>query len=339
MKAEEVTSNELPHHHQNYILTRTLDIQLAGFNALGLQVPNESFVKEIEDGIVVALQNVFTGMDVVIEDKSFGPICEKIIEEANKVSERNLVVSTSPMIAYQLDGIALGISRIVDLNGNIIGVGARPGFNSVRKQLENISQKLQERGIVLAEDGAFTGSTISFLLKETSHLGIKIEKIILGVLFPRAESVFKEIFSGDMVVFERATEAVDWMPSHDFMPFIPNCGRTVGHKFGVNYLPTYLHDGTSLSMPYIFPYGDPISWAGLPVERKSAAYEFSRKCLNLTIILFKEIERLNKKHIVIGDILHSHPRTSLPISGTQQDYLDLTERVVNVLNGDLEFLS
>lgn len=339
MKTEEATSKDLPHHHQNYILTRTLNIQLSGFKSLGLQVPDEVFVKEIEDGIAVALQNVFTGIDVSIDDKSFGPICEKIIEEANKVSEKDLVVSTSPMIAYQLDGIALGISRIIDLNGDIIGIGARPGFNSVRKQLESISQKLQERSIVFAEDGAFTGSTMSFLLKETSRLGIKVEKIILGILFPKAEEVLKGIFNEDLVVFEKATEAVDWMPSHDFLPFTPNCGRTVGHQFGVNYLPTYLHDGTSLSMPYIFPYGDPISWAGLPVEKKSAVYEFSRRCLTLTIALFKEIERLNKKHIVISDILHSHPRTSLPISGTQQDYLNSTERIVDVLNGDLEFLS
>jgi len=51
------------------------------------------------------------------------------------------------------------------------------------------------------------------------------------------------------------------------------------------------------------------------------------------------MEKINNKKIVVGHLVYSYPRTSIPVSSGQYDFVGLQERVVNILTGDLEFLS
>jgi len=118
------------------------------------------------------------------------------------------------------------------------------------------------------------------LLDICKERNITIDAIVLGILFPEAEKMLNDKFDRELIVYKKATSKLDWMPSHDFFPFVPNSGRPVGHFLGKTCFPIYLYNGASLSMPYIMPYGDPANWTNLQGGIIQLA-DFSRSCLRI----------------------------------------------------------
>jgi len=275
-------------------------------------------VSEIESELLQALKYNFeaANLSISIEKIPFRVLCNEILSLAHKTKKSfpdALVISTAPLIAYEAGGACIELSRLINFDGEIIGRGARPGRDSVWQQLKGVHEKSAGRPIVIIEDGAFTGGSLDYLLDICKNRNINIDAIVVGILFPQAEELLKRKYDGEVITYKRAINTLDWMPSHDFFPFVPNSGRPVGTFLGKTCFPAYLHNGASLSMPYIMPYGDPGDWASLQGGIQELAI-FSRTCLRLTLEIFKKIEKLNEKKIVIGDLIGSCPRTSLPVS-------------------------
>lgn len=58
-------------------------------------------------------------------------------------------------------------------------------------------------------------------------------------------------------------------------------------------------EGTILKAPYFLPFGDPVNRASIPKEFEKM---FSQSCLDRSIALWQEIERLSKRTIYIKDL-------------------------------------
>ena len=103
---------------------------------------------------------------------------------------------------------------------------------------------------------------------------------------------------------------MDWVPDHDFFPFVPGCGKVLGVEVGGELYPFYDHNHASFAMPYLVPFAPMQEWATIPDRRTNS---LSGQCLKLTIRLFEELGKLNDRPIRISDIVHARQRVSLPI--------------------------
>lgn len=332
---------------QEYIVTQTLSGVLRAFRSAGLQTPSAETVRKTEESIVKAIQAQYRTNNVRVVPIEFEDQCDKIstaVRRAKKVCPSATIVSTAPMLSFETSGVCIEMSRIVDLEGKIIGIGARPGHPSIERQLARVHAVLYEQHVIIAEDGSFTGGTLKYLLTKLKERGARVETVVIGILFPQAEKEIRSVYSGEIIPCYKFSNLLDWMPSHDFIPFLPNSGRTVGFKMGTNVFPLYLHDGASVCMPYIRPYGKPEEWASLQ-DNRDGPLTFSMTCLRFAQNLFEEMERLNGREICIADIYDSTPRTSIPISPDSSsndgplDFSELPERITSILCGDQEFLS
>lgn len=329
--------------HCVYIINQSLYSHLSAFKRIGLKIPEKNMIQGIEAELLDELKNnlSLTEKIIQVETQPFQELCDQVLSlahESIKILSNRLVVSPSPILAYESGGIGIGLSRLVSPNGDIIARGPRPGYASVNKQINTIAEEAKRRPLVIIEDGAFTGKSMAYLIELLQERNIEVGAVILGILFPEAEPVIRAKFKGKLIFDRKADNVIDWMPTHDFFPFVPNAGRPIGTWLGKSCFPVYLHNGIALSKPYILPYGHPKQWANIQGDTKHIA-QFSRKCLWLTLKIFKEMEKINNKTIRIEDLVESHPRTNLPTSSGQYDFVSLSERVIDIINGDLKFLS
>ncbi|OGZ27195.1 MAG: hypothetical protein A2365_00820 [Candidatus Nealsonbacteria bacterium RIFOXYB1_FULL_40_15] len=325
------------HRNKRYLLTLTLYQCASAFKRLGLKIPPREFFDEVERELVEMIGANFSGSPVNVEEIPFDDLCDEIVAMANQARQIHpdaVVLTTSPLIAYEAGGMCIHLNRMVNFNGDIIGIGPRPGHPSLDHQI----RAAHDKPIIIIEDGAFSGSSLKFVLN--CFPNENIVSIVLGIIFPKAKQLLESSYNGQLLyhVDSDDTDLVDWMPTHDFFPFVPNSGLVVGSQMGRNCFPYYLYNHASIAMPYILPYGLPDKWASLRGEREELA-KFSASCIQLTRKIFGEMERLNNKPITIADIVCSNPRTSIPVSNGQNDFSELSESVLDVLSGDLQFLS
>lgn len=227
-----------------------------------------------------------------------------------EIDNGTIVVSTCLEIAAPTRGATLEINRVIGNDGEIIGLGPRPGHEDLVTQIESISRRANGRPIAIVEDGTFTGATLCTVLELFERVRARVEAIVLGFAFPKAIDALKARVNGSVHTIEVTSHSqlLDWMPDHDFMPLIPNCGRTFGSTVSGRIQPYYTSEGWSYAAPYIYPFGRPAEWASIP---EAAALRFSVECLNLTRDFFSEISHLNGG-LTVGQLTKSWARVSIP---------------------------
>ena len=118
---------------------------------------------------------------------------------------------------------------------------------------------------------------------------------------------------------------LDWIPDHDLIPFIPNCGRVLGEATGQSFMPVRSVEGLSYAYPYILPFGKIEEWASLPIE---GARDLSRLCLDVSIEIFSHVGA----EMMIGELLSLNPRVSMPIElGAHDVVIPLYIKIVSFL--------
>ena len=297
-----------------YVITHDLGERIQSLRLLGLKTPNadDPFFAELHTKIKDRIASILPTVNVVTYNMN------KLVEEVwakathlQKNIQDAIVVSSCAEVANPRRGHIIEINRIADKNGEIIGLGPRPGNPSLVKQISGIALVSNGNPVVLVEDGSFTGTTFEYLLNHLKQGRIKVAAIVSGICFPDALSHIGGIFDGEVVVMEKVDRPYEWMPDHDFIPFAPNCGRVYGGPFGDEMLPYYTHEGLSYCFPYILPFGDPVKWASIPKEH---ACSFSLLCLHEALKLFNMLDDMNGRHLTVSDLMGSTPRISIPIT-------------------------
>jgi len=338
-----------PHHHascsatdsiatitdsqKTYILTFDLERKLRLLRSVGIKTPNnnDSVMRDVRQHLTDAIKNCFSGQEVVIHSITMEDLADEIWSKAlNKKSllQNAVVVSTCLELAAPRYGHTLEINRIINIDGNIIGIGPRPGFPPIDDQLANIAHVAAGQPIVIVEDGSFTGNTLCHTLNAFRAKGLDVAAIVVGFIFQEARQKVKNIFNGELIVVEEMADYLDWLPDHDFFPFTPNCGRVLGTKFGNDFLPFYTYNGASYAVPYLTTFCDVTAWAGIPHDRANA---FSLWCAQTTLAIYRAIDALNGEQVKIGDLLQVRPRISVPISVGQKKFPSLDTKVSDFL--------
>lgn len=319
-------------HHGTYVVTYDVDSRLQAFRSGSLEVPHQhdhmfgSFHRLLFEKMKVALPNVN------IHTIGMSKVRLKIWKEVeSRIQDMHtqVVLSTCQEIADsnpKSEGLVLNINRLFDTDGEMIGHGPRPGFNSLDEQFKELAEKIGGRSVVLIEDGAFTGSTLRFVLNQLNGIGLKVTAVVIGFCCTRAHAVLKEVFHGELVIVDPLENLVDWIPDHDLIPFIPNCGRVLGELSTSGYMPVQAENGMSCAYPYILPFGNMEKWATMPTE---GARDLSRFCLDTSIEIFG---RVGNGKVTVGQLLKACPRVSVPIAiGSHGVLPSLETEVVNFL--------
>lgn len=340
----------LPHHpsstsslKKTYILARGLpySVQQLGL-ATGLRVPKTSdrIFTDIDAELQRALKHALRLVDVQVVDMN--DLGYEVLHRANnlRATHHYNIVSTCPEIAHLTGAVAtLNVNRLVTFTGSEVGIGQRPGYPAMHLQVNTLVTQADGNPYVIVEDGLFSGNTMRQVIRAFEKAGAHVIMVVAGFQFPRAQQAITELTTDPSVkreievatVYDLVPEQlVDWMPDHDFFPFVPNCGRVLGVNMGEHAIPYYNRNGTSYSIPYLSTYCDMERWTSLPAR---AGTEFTRTCLGLTTQLFQEIERLNPgTSLKVGQLVEcqqSNPRICMPISaGDAQDIVGHTREEV-----------
>jgi hypothetical protein len=300
-----------------YVVTYDVASRLQSFRSDTLSVPsqNDPMFESFHLRLFELLEQALPG--VTINTIEMSELRRKIWEQVRHridQSEDVAVLSTCPEIASATtikgETLLLNINRLFNVDGEIIGHGPRPGFEFLEKQFDELARKIAGRPVILIEDGAFTGGTLRSVLEELHTRGIEVPTVIIGFCCTRAKALLKEVFKGELVIVNPIEDLIDWIPDHDLIPFIPNCGRVLGEKVPHSFVPIETAEGVSCAYPYILPFGKIEEWASLPTD---GAKELSRFCLDTAIGIFDWIGVQSGHAITVGELLKSNPRVSIPV--------------------------
>lgn len=323
--------------HGTYVVTYDVASRLQAFRPKSLTIPRpddqlfERFHMSLYQKIQQTLPNI--SVDTIEMSELRRKIWEQVDGRVTDLS-RQAVLSTCPEITDsnpKSEGLLLNINRLFNTDGQLIGHGPRPGFAPLDKQFDNLTKKIAGRSVVLIEDGAFTGGTLRSVLQELNGRGITVTTIIVGFCCTRARFVLSHVFKGEFVIVHPIENLLDWIPDHDLIPFIPNCGRVLGEpSVDHSFMPVRRGDGFNCAYPYILPFGKIEEWASLPIE---GARELSRLCLDTSIEIFAQIGQ----KMTIGELLQANPRVSMPIEiGADEVLTSMDTEVVDFLRSKRE---
>lgn len=323
------TSTEPKHA---YILTFDLSQKVQILRSIGIKTPdvNDTFFEDVRKEIVHKLTGYFPDSEIV--SQSMQNLAEEIMMRAvtkKHLLQRGVVVSTCSEISRLRKGHTLEVNRIIDQDGKLLGIGPRPGFPPLDDQIQAIVSIANGDPLILVEDGTFTGNTVLYILDKLKRHNLSVAAIVIGFAFPDAVKKIESHFDGELIVVENPRTYIDWMPDHDFFPFIPNCGRVVGFQWRNQRFPLYSYNGASYSVPYLLTYCPFSEWTSI---NEKHAQDFTVFCAKAGLTLFERINKLNNRQITISDIMDIRPQISIPISVTQEHFPSTSTVITDYLS-------
>jgi hypothetical protein len=144
------------------------------------------------------------------------------------------------------------------------------------------------REIILADDVVFSGSVLDKIINKFGENGIKVVGIRACISTRRGYDKFNKYLPlGLKCGYLLSSDVIDQICERDFYYGIVGSGISVKK------------DGRIKKAPYFQPYGEPCERASIP-----RVYEnyFSGDCVYRSLLLWEEIERLNKREIMVSEL-------------------------------------
>ena len=244
------------------------------------------------------------------------------------------VVSTCREFTDIVKGTTLDINRLVDFDGNTIGIGPRPGCGSIAEQVADIKYASRGKPIVIVEDGVFSGGTMRYAVETLKKAGVEVSNVIVGFIFPSSSENIDWLEKNGVKVswLMEFGELIDWVPDHDFLPLVPNCGKVIGVSPFGEPVPYYDREGLAFSVPYVFPFGPVGPWASIPEENKRA---LAKKCLSLSLQVYSKLDTLNGRKIKLKELAGAPQPATIPVKIGQRNAASYAEKSVTDFLNDL----
>lgn len=153
--------------------------------------------------------------------------------------------------------------------------------------------RLQRKDIALVDNVVFSGKTLIGTIGELHQYHARVHAVTAAIgvkdgvnnLRERTFGVTGQPLHLRIDCLEEFDDVSDQVCERDFYPGAPYSGRE--------------HLSDRGAFPYILPFGRLGKWASIPDKE---ANRFSRLCLDNTIALFSEVERLNGIHVACSMI-------------------------------------
>lgn len=155
-------------------------------------------------------------------------------------------------------------------------------------QIQELSSKLNGKNIILADDVVFSGNVLKKIIEKFEQLNINVVGIISSICTEEAYIYFsKTLKYGIRTQFILGKDVIDQICERDFYFGIAGSGIMMNTNNGL------------YKAPYFIPYGNPYERASIPKEFER---EFSKGCLNRSIYLWEEIEKLKRAKVLIKEL-------------------------------------
>lgn len=159
---------------------------------------------------------------------------------------------------------------------------------SIDKQIERISESLIKKEIILADDVIFSGNVLKNIIYRFNLLGIRVVGVIGCICTNEAYEYFnKNLRYGIRTNYLMSDEVIDQICERDFYFGIAGSGIMINTIEGL------------YKAPYFKPYGNPYERSSIPREWE---IEFSRGCLERSIYLWEEIEKLKGAKVIMREL-------------------------------------
>lgn len=321
--------------HGDKIYLVTLDLGDKISQIVGVKSPSsdDAFYAQIQDDLIGAIQ-LAIGHHAVVQTVQMSELSKEVLSLAKQLGDvsQGTVVSTCREFTDIVKGTTLDINRLVDFDGNTIGIGPRPGCANIAEQVEDIKYASKGKPIVIVEDGVFSGGTIRYVVDILKKAGVEVSNIIVGFIFPSSSDNINWLEENGVKVswLKEFGELMDWVPDHDFLPLVPNCGKVIGVSPFGNPVPYYDREGFAFSVPYVFPFGPVGSWASIPEENKRA---LAKKCLSLSLQVYSKLDSLNGRKIKLKELAGAPQPATIPVTlGHRNKAINAEKPVTDFLN-------
>lgn len=301
--------------HQTYLVTLDAGDKISSYKTVGVNAPSSSdtFYGQIQDDLISAVQ-LALGPNVNVETVRMAELSKEVLGLGYTKCKTNesIIVSTCREFAEPMKGITLDINRLVDINGETIGIGPRPGCDTIADQIAKIKYHANGKPVVLVEDGIFSGGTVQYVVNSLQAVGVRVSHVIVGFVFPSSEENIDKLRASGIEVawLQEFEELLDWVPDHDFLPLVPNCGKVIGVKpFGLP-TPYYSSEGLAYSVPYVYPFAPVVTWASVPEDSKR---DLAKKCIALSQQIYTKLDILNDRKIKLKEVAVAPQPVTVPI--------------------------
>ncbi|MEI7819206.1 MAG: phosphoribosyltransferase [bacterium] len=298
-----------------FLVTQDVPQKLESFNTIGIKTPpvDDDFYFRLHKDLIASVQ-VAMGPDVEVRSFRMSDLANEVLSSAYQAHQTtgSLIVSTCHEFADPMKGVTLDINRLVDRDGKSLGIGPRPGAVSLTEQLEIIKSHAAGRSVVIVEDGIFSGTTVEYIVDKCRKAGIDVNRVIVGFRFASSQEKIDSLTEQGVEVswVEEFGDLIDWVPDHDFLPMVPNCGRILGvNPFG-EPVPYYSLEGAAYSMPYVFPFSPVEDWASIPEKAKR---NLAKTCLSLSGMIYTKLNLMNKRDIRVDEVLAAPQPVTIPM--------------------------
>lgn len=224
-----------------------------------------------------AVGSVFSGIETIPEDAMIAT-AQQAVDTCRKknlacISIDNVYMPQvkSPLPSY------LDLTRLVDTSFKPTGLGQRSQMSGdLESQLSLLRQKIGNQQVLIYDDVAWEGSTLSLVIDTARRVGLTIAEVQVAIGIGEAINVVqKKDIACTASYYYQAVE--DTVSERDFLTGAPNSGRTILTPQGV------------MGAPYIKPLGE-TKWGSVPEER---ADDFSLACLQIALDFWKQSEMLS----------------------------------------------
>jgi hypothetical protein len=258
------------------------------YNEKGIIVPTDSFIRDLRDDFKKISKRTY-GDDVVIIDEYamsyyMNMFLDKFKEKYPIVSMDDIYVTCDNKRVFSLDCTRMSGSKDMVPRSNPLDK------DGVRKQIEKLAEIFKsqnEKEIMLLDDVIFSGSVIEYISKIFKENGIDVVGAIAAISSIDGYTMFNGLKEKVNCGYLMEKDVLDEICERDFYYGIAQSGMA------------RLVDGKVYKAPYFMPFGDPVARASVPLDRKEY---FSTMCVNLSLDLWEEIERLSKREIMNNEL-------------------------------------
>jgi len=156
------------------------------------------------------------------------------------------------------------------------------------QQLLRLSQKLRGKEVILADDVIFSGSVLRKIISRFNDRGVKVVGVVSSICTNNAYEYFNnDLKYGVRTNYLMSDNVIDQICERDFY-------------FGIAGSGIMINTNNELcKAPYFIPYGNPCERASIPSDYVN---DFSKGCLERSIYLWNEIDKLKKENTRMLDL-------------------------------------
>ncbi len=254
---------------------------LDGANAFDYKykfVPSDSVINTIRSDFKADTNKIFDGKVTIISEEEMMAVNDLIDGSYPVVTLDKIYISPDEKNIYFLDCTRInGTNEIVSRKKEPLGM-----------QIERLASTLPKKEIIIADDVVFSGGVLNNIINRFKEYGIETVGIIASVSMNKAYEEFNDKLKyGIKTNYLMNDNVIDQICERDFYFGIAGSGIMVETDKGM------------YKAPYFKPYGNPYERASIPKEYEEY---FSKGCLNRSIYLWEEIDKLRKMKTLISEL-------------------------------------